>query len=219
MAIPTINGVPLLKAQITEPLSGRWTAYVEADTQEALTDPITLDFEDSAVEFVGAAHASGVESGRWIARLVAGTGGLSTSVEPKAYRTCPLSLALDDLLSETGETLSDDSETLSGYIVAHWQRFRGAAAHALAMIADETGYEWRLDRAGELWLGTDTWTTLEADHTEVRAYPDLRIVVIAPDAEPLVRPAVTFEGQRVDHVITRLDSDSLRQEVWFAEPS
>lgn len=210
----TLDGKPLLVATIDEPRVGRWVAYCEADSDEDITGSATLSFESGAVDLVGTVHRGALESGRWIGFVVGGTGGLSTTLTPRAYRNCPLSTALTDIINTTGETLGADSETLTGQFVAHWQRIQGTATHAMAALADEMGYSWRVDRDGTLWLGADTYAELEADVVELQHHASLGMKVVAPAAEPTIRPAVTWDGWRVEHVTTRLRDGKLRQEVW-----
>lgn len=212
MAAPTCNDLPLLHAVISEPLVGRWVADVQVDADEALTDPITLSFDGGTVVYVGAIHRASLYSGRWYGRIVGGTGGLSDTLDPKAYRAVPLSVALTDILSATGETLSSTSETLLSAIVAKWQRIQGTAAHAVAELADSLGYNWRILRDGTLWLGTETWAELEAEAVKVGDSPGLACRTYAPDAAPLIYPGVTYDGWNVSHVTTTLEG-SIRQEV------
>jgi hypothetical protein len=213
---PTCNGLALLDACIYEPANGRWVATVQVDTDEALSDPITLDFEDSAVQFIGAIHRGGVESGRWLGTLVGGTGGLSDSLDAKAYYWAPLQLALDDILSSAGETAASDTTSLLDATRSHWQRVQGTGCDALQVLADELGYRWRVKRDGTVWLGADTYAALEADATLISAWPDQALRLYAPDTAPLVRPGVTYDGWQVDHVTTRLEGGTIRQDIWRA---
>ena len=216
MAGPTLNGLPLLVATIHEPILGRWSARVEVDTDTAITGTATLSFKAGEVELVGHVHRGGLYSGRWMGTLLGGTGGLTSTVEPKAYRHCPLGLALTDLLSLTGETLHADSEDLSGWIVAHWQRMGGDATSVLHRLSDETGYTWRIGRDGTIWIGTDTFAELDPEADKVGQAPELGVTSYAPRGAPLARPGTTIDDVEVHDVVTSLDGGSLRQEVWSA---
>lgn len=213
---PKCNGLPLLDACIYEPVNGRWVATVQVDTDEALSDPITVDFEDGAVQLVGAIHRGDVESGRWLGTLVGGTGGLSNTLDPQAYYWAPLQLVLDDILSSAGETLASDATSLLDATRSHWQRAQGTGCEALQTLADELNYRWRVKRDGTVWLGADTYPELEADAVLVTAWPDQALRLYAPTAAPLVRPGVTYDGWLVDHVTTRLEGGTLRQDIWRA---
>lgn len=209
----TLAGYPVLVAQVTEPRIGRWTAYVEADSQTAITGSVTLTLE--GVDFVGSVYSGAIESGRWIGRLVGGTNGLSTIVEPRAYRSCPLSVPLAELLADTRETLSADSETLLSAFVAQWHRLYGSGALTAAALATTAGLTWRVLRDGTIWFGTDAWAVVDAPGVEIHRIPALGILETAPLA-PTALPGATVLDVHALTVTTRLDSGSLRQEIWHA---
>lgn len=209
----TIAGYPVLLATVTEPRIGRWSAYVEADSQDDITGSVTLTLE--GVDFVGAVYAGGVESGRWVGRLVGGTNGLSTVLDPRAYRNTPLSVPLAALLSETGETLSADSDTLLSEFVGQWHRLYGPAALTMAALATTAGLAWRVLRDGTVWLGTETWPDVEAPGVEIHRIPALGLLETAP-LTPSAYPGATVIDVQAQSVVTRLDSGSLRQEIWHA---
>lgn len=213
---PTANGLPLIEAEILEPVNGRWVARVQVDTDTAITGSVTLSFEDGAVDFVGAVHRGGVESGRWMGLLVGGTDGLSETVPAKAYYWAPLSLALDDVLSATGETLSSDATSLLDATRSHWQRVQGTGCEAIQAIATEMGYHWRVLRDGTIWIGSDAYAELEADAVQIATWPDQALQLIAPDGAPLVRPGVTYDGWQITDVTTRLSDGVIRQDLWHA---
>lgn len=215
-APPTANGLPLLDAEICEPANGRWVARVQVDTDEDITGSVALSFEDGEVDFVGTVHRGGIESGRWLGLLVGGTDGLSSTVGAKAYYWSPLSLALGDVLTDTGETLSSDATSLLVAFRSHWQRIESTGGAALQAIADEMGYRWRVGRDGTVWIGEDTYPELEADAALIASWPDQALRLIAPSGAPLVRPGVTHDGWQIDHVTTRLSDGSIRQDIWRA---
>jgi hypothetical protein len=216
MAGPTLNDLPLLVATISEPLVGRWTAQVEVDSGVDITDPVTLSFEGGLVSLVGSIYRGGLESGRWLGTIVSGTGGLTTTLDPKAYRLCPLGLILSDLMLATDETLSSTSETLETWTVPLWQRIEGNALSVMHRLADETGYTWRVLRDGTVWIGEDDFDELDPEADTVKAFPDLGMTVVAPRGAPLGRPATTIDGVAIHDVVTRLDGGSIRQELWSA---
>lgn len=218
MGRQTLNCYPLLQAVIIEPEVGRWTASVELASEEEPEDPITLSFDDGQVELVGAIHRGGVESGRWLGRIVGGMGGLSVELGAKAYRAMPMQVALDDILRETGETLAATSLSLLPYTCPHWHRQVGYGARAISELVAKLGMSWRVLRDGTVWVGTETYPAIAEDAvwTELHAFPDLGMTEIAPGEAPLVRPGLTWDGISTGTVVTRLDSGVLRQEVWRA---
>jgi hypothetical protein len=215
-----LNGLAILEAQLLEPRIGNWTADVEIDVEETfdadeLGEGIAVTIEFGAVTFTGAVHRGGLESGRWIGRIVGGAGGLATTLEPKNYAGVVLADVVDDLMTGSGETLASDSDDLSTYTVAHWHRTRGPASHALQAIADELGVPWAVTRAGTVRIGPETALELDVDTLEVLGRPDTGSVVLAPEADPDVRPGQLLEGRQISYVATLVESGRIRQEVWF----
>jgi hypothetical protein len=93
---------------------------------------------------------------------------------------------------------------------------QATGCEAVQDIATDLGYRWRALRDGTIWIGADTYPTLEAEAVQIAAWPDQALRLIAPDAAPLVRPAVTYDGWQIDHVTTRLENGTIRQDIWRA---
>jgi len=217
MASVTLNGASVLRADIHEPLAGLWHADLEVDTDEAPTDPLTLDFEDGSVTFTGATYRGGLEQGRWHGRIVGGVGGMATAVEAQYYAGATFGTILTDALTVGGETLDSDSEAaVTGHLRARWQRAQGRVADALWTVLGAFGdtYTWRMTRAGEVLVVADTWPALSFQHQEIDRSPSSGEVVIAPLLAPELRPGVTFGADRVGYVLTTLRPGKLRQHYW-----
>ncbi len=216
MNIVTIDGHHVLTATIIEDRTGIGLASVEADHHEALSGQVTIDF-GQGVEFVGTVLRGGVESGRSMARIVGGAGGMSSQLDAKYYKGSPFSVVVGHILDDAGEELATDSDDLSAQYLPSWTRMQGPASRALDQVAETLGLVWRVQRDGTLWLGTDTYPELEAGHTELDADPRRSSKIIAPDVAPEVRPGVTFEGQQVRRVTTTLKPSGLRQHIYFQD--
>ena len=128
----------------------------------------------------------------------------------------PFQTILGDIMTAAGETLAATSTSLLTRYAPFWHRPVGVAAIALSSLVDAVGLSWRVLRDGTVWIGTETWPALECESSQVHALPDLGMIEIAPLGGPLVRPGVAWNGQHVFDVMTRLESGSLRQEVWCA---
>jgi len=211
----TINGYPIIKASIYEPRDGNWTADVQADTLEDIVagDAVLLVIGDTV--FSGSVFRSGIESGRWMGRIQGGPGRLPETLPPKNYALVTLSAVLSEVLLLTGQSIASDSIDLTTYQVANWQRSAGAASHAIQDIADELGVPWRINRNGQLRLGQAAFLPLDSDQIEITADPITGSVVYAPDSDPDIEPGVTIDGKPVSYVSTIVDSDRLRQEIYF----
>jgi len=212
-AAHTIAGVPILSAQICEPRVGRWTADVEADTAEDITGSVTLTL--GSVTLVGTVHRGGLDSGRWSGRIVGGTGGLSTTLNPKNYAGATLQHVVDDIIRESGETLDSASTSLIGHVTANWHRTRGPASHALQAVADELSVPWRVTRSGTVLLGAQTATALTTTEVQVLDRPESGALLVAPAGDPELRPGVLFGDRVISYVATLIGAGKIRQELWF----
>jgi len=126
-----------------------------------------------------------------------------------------LAAVLAEIALGASQPVAAASLDLTGYQVANWQRAAGAASYAVQDIADELGVPWRITRAGELRLGQASFAELDSSQIEIVSDPIVGSVVYAPDADPVIQPGVTIDGKPVSYVSTLLDSNKLRQEVYF----
>jgi len=211
----TVNGLPVIRASIYEPRDGNWTADVEADTIDNIEAGSAATLVIGDTSFFGTVYRSGVESGRWMRRIQGGSGGLLATLPPKNYALVTLAAVLAEIALGASQPVAAASLDLTGYQVANWQRAAGAASYAVQDIADELGVPWRITRAGELRLGQASFAELDSSQIEIVSDPIVGSVVYAPDADPVIQPGVTIDGKPVSYVSTLLDSNKLRQEVYF----
>jgi len=211
--MPTINSSRVVDASICEPAFGRWYADIESDSKEDITGEVTINLD--GVTYKGTVYRGGVYSNRWIGRVVGGANGISNTLDAKAYYTAPLQSVLDDVMSETSETLSSDSESLLSWPMAHWQRMRAPGTHVMLDIANTTGYAWRFDREGEVLLTEQEYTTSAVVYSVVDENPALGNFIIAPVTGSLVEPSTTVGGYSVNYVVTFYSASGTRQELWY----
>lgn len=217
MTVATIGDRPVLSAIVTEHLNGRWYAEVEIDDNVRLSGSVTLAFE-GGVSFVGSVARSETFEGSTAARIVGGTGGLSSVVDAKAYRQIATSTILDDLMTDSGETLDDavTDEVRAAYFQA-WHRSRAKAAHALATLAEQLGLSWAITRAGTVWVGELLWTELDLrkygeqlDRSDGAGW-----VLYAPYGAPTLQPGLTIGGLQISSVVTELSPAALVQKAFY----
>jgi len=210
----TVNGTNATKVELHEPLFGAWMADVEADTQADITGQVTLSIE--GVDFIGTVFRGGIESGHWEGRIIAGAAGLGTALTAKQYISVNVRGLLTDIATATGETLdttNSDAAALTR-VVPKWHRMVGTAGAAVRMLLREIGHGYRVSRAGEIVVGTDTFPEVTlGDEVVTETKPALGIRIIAP-LTPGVRPGTTYDGERVSYVVTRATAGGLRQELW-----
>lgn len=215
----SVAGRNVLRAEISENRVAAWTATVELDSEESLSGQATIDMDGAM--FVGTVVQSDVEAGRCKALIVGGAGALHTILPAAHYYTPQVQDLLSDFARETGEVLDPDiAPSVLQRRLPRWSRLRGDAHTAVRQIADALEVEWRITRAGTLWLGAETWPTVDATYLAQEYAPELRLLSIAyaGDTEaPVVRPGTTFDGRRVERVVTVLEERSIRQDVYFDE--
>jgi hypothetical protein len=214
----SINGTPLLSARITEDRIGAWIAEVEADTEETIAGAVTLDVEGET--FVGTVWQGEVDSSRWKGMIVGGGGGTQKILEGGYYVQPTVRTVLADLARDAGETVSPEiPPAILIKSLERWTRLQGFAHTAFRQLADELGVEWRITRLGGLWLGEETWLPIEADVIEGQYQPDQRALEVsyakAEDDRPVLKPGGTYDGKKIQRVITIADGDGLRQILFF----
>ncbi len=208
----------MLTATIEEPRVGRWVATITANVDQGFSmgdpgDSMTLDFEDATVTYEGTIIRGDVFGGVYSGLAVGGSGGLSTEIDSRAYIGVPMAIVLADLMALTGETLEGTTdEAVTSFTVAQWQRTSGQAQNALDAIREATGADWRIFRTGTLWFGSDTFPELTFDHQHLDEDNSFGERLLSPESgAPELLPGVTFDGERVQYVTTKLTPSSLTQ--------
>lgn len=218
MAEWTLNGLAVLDGALTLPSVGCWTARLRVDSGEDLAGDVVL--ASGALEWRGAIVRGRVVQGIGDWLLVGGTGGLRTPLDAKPYRSATLDDVLADVLAEVGERLSPESSALFGFTFPFWLRVPGPAHHAVAEVARAAGLAWRVRADGAVWLGADSFETMEtpADFDvlgEVSAHDRL---LVAGDVLGIV-PGVYLvlpdgDGLRVDVVEHRIEPVGSSTMIW-----
>lgn len=212
------NGKPLLTAVLSEPGSRAWIIDVEVESGEDLTPNVTVELGNRSATLVGTVVRGGVYQGRYAAQLVGGAGGLGRELPARYYDAVPVRTVLAGIMADAGEELDGTvAASILGRSLSRWIRPRGTAAEALDDLAKELGVVWRVTRAGKIWLGAETWPKLEMSNVEMARGRAGGTLSLAPSEAPLVRPGVTFQGERVSYVVTTLSGGKLRQELWLDE--
>lgn len=215
----TANGKPVVQLGIAENRNASWTAIVEVDADEALSGLITIDVDGE--KFVGTAVLGDIESGRWKGTIVGGRGGLSKVLPAAWYVEPTVGTLLTAIARESGEVLDPAIPAdLLAKRYERWSRMQGETHLALRQIADGLGYEWRITRAGTLWIGPETWPPVTAKTITESYNPQERKLTIAYDGvteAPQARPGTTLEGKRIERTALIATAKSLRQDIYFDE--
>lgn len=208
----TIGDLDILSCDLRMPRMGVWHADVEADGDTALSGAVVIDIEGDT--FRGTIVRSDLNGGRVLSKVAAGAGGMATAVAAKHYSTGPtVKQVVTDILTAAGESLSATSDaTILGKRLTRWDRAAGKASDALVEVLESQSATWRVLDDGTVWVGRDTYPTQNVEHDIIDEDWIRGIVEIAPTRADL-RPAVTFDGQRVSYVVHRLRPGSLRSEA------
>jgi hypothetical protein len=214
MAYLTANGVAVSEGRLTLPLVGRGVASLSlepTDVAFAQGDPVELTF-DGSITYRMAVQRVGLEHGSPRLLLVAGAGGLSKVLAPKAYAANVAgATVVRDVLREAGEAAGDVD--VPGSFV-HWVRGRAPAYASLdALMATWSDRAWRVKRDGKVWVGRDAWPAGPAVVvTERRALAGAAVLEVAPALEPGVELAELGRVVRVVHDVSK----ARKTEVWTA---
>jgi hypothetical protein len=213
----TLAGKPVLLVELIENRSAAWTAIVELEAEEPIAGAVVLDMEGE--RFAGTVVQSDVSGARVKVLLVGGAGGLQKPLPALHYYQPTLGNVLTDVARESGERCDPAiPATVFGRRLPHWSRLEGEAHMALRQVADELGLQWRITRAGLIWVGEETWPAIAPHYVTTDYSPELRLLTIAyadDDDKPVVAPGMTLDGKRVERVETRLTERQVRQDVFF----
>jgi len=215
----TANGKAVVQVGIAENRNAAWTAILEADTDEELSGLVTLDVDGET--FVGTVVLGDLEAGRWKGTVVGGRGGLSTVLPAAWYVEPTVGTLLAAIARESGEVLDPAiPASITGKRLERWSRMQGEAHLALRQIADQLGYEWRITRAGMVFLGPETWPEVTAKTITESFDPQERKLTIAYDGTseaPQARPGMTLDGKRIERTALVATPAALRQDIYFDE--
>lgn len=222
-----IGTLGLTSALATLPLSGAWWVDVHVSPRQgttgvALTGAQVVSL--NGIDLYGTVLRCDVVDGMIEARIVAGAGGLSTTLAERYYKGgSSVRKIVGDILRDCGETLADDaSAAILDQTMPTWQRAREPAGTALSRVVEAVGGSWRMTTTGQvLIVGTESWPTVAPVHTLIPGSDGaLGIYRVAwPETTPDdLLPGVTFRGMRIRYVVHELTAASLRTEVRTQEP-
>ena len=211
----TLQERPVVRAALSLPLRGAWTARLLVDTDKPLEGAVTLATNEGAVRFEGWVARGGVAHGRLEALLVGGRGGLARRLPARSYRSIPARLVLQALLSEAGESLASTSEAeLLDQQLPHWTRLEAPTSVNLDRLCTALGARWRVDRAGQVLVTRATASPASASRGErLEDAPSESSRFYALELLDL-EPGTTFDGLAVCAVEHEIAPSRIRTRVW-----
>ena len=204
----TCNGMPIISLEVSLPSSGAWVALVCVDGP-SLPDAVTIVCGE--ITLSGTAVTRGTFAGRTIARVV-GAAGLIKPVVAKHYRQMPAVHVLGEILSEVGEKLDPTSEVST--VLPMWLRVQSAASAQVSAVARQLGLSWRVNEAGEVWVGTPTWKAAPIRSATLIDWDRGAGRMVLGCVDPYLVPGMTYEGVQPRNIIHRLDGRSVRTELY-----
>lgn len=214
----TLAGLTMLQATISLTRCGTWVARLMLDAEQPPTGPVTLTANEGAVLYQGTTIGARTRAaeGRSEAVVVGGAGGLARELPPRAYRSVPARLVIEDLLREAGEQLHPDSSAaLLGQQLPHWSRLAGRTSHALDQLSLELGAGWRIGLDGRVLLRrADEPRPLSTTRGELlREHPGEGLRVYALERLDL-EPDTILDGRLVVAVQHEISFERIRSLVW-----
>lgn len=186
----TVDGKPCSYARITVAYAGPWQAECTLEFLDPLPSPVTIRIGDLALVGTAIADADGTDNLKRRVRIVAGAGGWSRAIAPRAYHNdagVRARVVADDAARDVGETIGAVFVPARERIGLDYARSAGLASRALTDVIG-AGVAWWLDYDGTTCVGPrpvgapadDTYTVLAFDPSE-------RIATIHADDPSIIR--------------------------------
>jgi hypothetical protein len=206
----TVNGVSIQAMTLRLPLVGSWECTLTADTTDAakVNGPAVIDIDGR--KLTGTAEASADAGGKVTARVIAGANGLAATLAPRSYNPTTVRVVLGHILTDAGETLAADADSATlSRTVDGWTRTAQSGKDALKRLADFLGVAWRHKLDGSVWIGPETWPTVEPKHVVEKEEPTEQAVTVALESLGVL-PGETFRAARISAAEYTLDGSKLR---------
>ena len=204
-----LGDLDVSEAFLRLPARGNWVGHLELGWPEAPVGAASLRLtrDDGTVDvFACTIRRSGVAKGaeRVSVTLVGGAGQLVLPVPPRdhAQGTAPVpaGLILRGIADAAGERLAPGVEdALDATLLPRWTRAAMPAGAAIDLLAYVLGLGWRVLTDGTVWVGSETWPTVDASTYAPVGDPRDGAVVYAPEGAPLL-PGTTIDGAKASLV-------------------
>lgn len=221
MALVTVSDRAVIEGHITMPRVGAWHCDMLLDVGQTINKPITINFFDGT-QFFGTIIRQAVFANHLRIRAVGGAGALyNTEVQPKhwKYGPIPLSLPLQYILDEAGETLSNktDQSLLNTQLVS-WTCIPQSGSAAVRSLIEGYANAWRVLPDGTIWAGTEPWPNVDGKFNYVVQHKrtDIGVMEIAEDTSSL-RPGTQFQDVRISRVDNYISQEGFRTLAHYFE--
>lgn len=232
ISLVTSSGTYLdvMNADILFPYFGNWTAHlVFANAESAPQGNCTLTIFGKNYESYVIPTRSSDSERRFYAMAIGGNGGLSKTISSKMYNSqIQVSLILNDLLSEAGESLSPtSSQTILNTIIPGWTRMQGSASISLSQLIDSVGGIWRVLEDGSIFVGFDTFSqappfdgiVLYQDPVHANATLATQVLGLLPGQRFPNSPYDNLSNRKIGACRYVIDPERTTLTSWFLEES
>jgi hypothetical protein len=215
MPFATLNGMPVLKANIHMPRAGLWTFDAQVDTSD--TDPdvlagsLTLATVDGKLSLTGTAFRSGSAFATGLVSAVVGANGMGALAAPASYRNATVAIVLSAILKTGGEKLNAKSDPrIVKAALSAWTVLEQPIGVCVDQLLQNTDALWRSAPDGTIWIGQDTFPQLTRGDAVIESYRpqqgDAWVCFESLD----VYPGVTFEELAVEYVTHEITPGGMR---------
>lgn len=222
MALATLNGIDVVAAKISMPLSGAWHADVIVDTAAAPAGAAELVF-DEGLTLVGRTVRTGAYLETSYLRMVAGADGMRKTARPRFYSGGTVGVVLTDLLATSGEVLAAAAAgAVLNARLRGWTTIAQPVGAALAVLLARgapAGANWRMLANGTLWVGPETWPDSGlvegTDFVLTDDIPQETRAMLGVETFRLLPGTTILDGRRVSAVDHELRDGKVRTAVMF----
>lgn len=210
MSDATLNDERMLRASITLPRWGIWTADVCVSTDQKLSGQARISLH--GLDLTGTILDGDTDRNTGWYRIVGGAGGWRKVIGAKAYRNeagVKLATVLGDAARECGESMGSMPQEQLG---PAYERHEGEAVRALDLLRPEN---WYVDEHGTTQLGHRTASDYPGEYvlTRPKQLGTKLLQVAAEDISELL-PGATLENIEAATVRHELTPSGIRSLVW-----
>lgn len=198
---------------LSMPEEGNWTAKIEVDTTQTLSDSLSFTFIDTV--FNGTIINKAINSGHSTLTIIGGK-GLNKVLDQKQYQSVIVKNILDDIARETSHTISSSISTnILNQTLPAWIRIKSRAKECLETLTNYIDCIWQVLPDGTLWIGKQEY---KVSNTTIEVLDRFDQKWVVYNEEVLLRPLISILGNNVKKVEYNLDSDELSATLLFFDP-
>ena len=213
----SLNNICIHKLSINLPYTGIWIGEFFITNEIDIENNVLIKI--GKTNWYGKVLESAVYGGMVRLKVSGSKNGMSGIVQAKHYKSLKLNILCTQILNEMGERMATtvNLNDLS-FEPAHYVRFSGGCAATLNQVCTRFGLNWRTLPNGTVWIGKETWPTLDVKSLT-------NYVLMDEDSSNLNREyaiddPVIIPGNKVDNlnvmsVIYDIDDDKLRCTTWY----